>query len=71
MNETPYEKYEECSGWHPCSLFPGLRLGISEWKQTFIGEEISALLGYYALSCGNCLPTFRKYVSVPSSGGQQ
>jgi hypothetical protein len=26
-----------------------------------------ALLGYYAASCGNCLPTFRDNVSVPSS----
>ena len=28
--------------------------------------EICALLGYYAESCGNCLPTFRDNVSVPS-----
>jgi hypothetical protein len=26
-----------------------------------------ALLGYYAASCGNCLPTFWNNVSVPSS----
>jgi hypothetical protein len=30
-------------------------------------DEIRALLGYYAASCGNCLPTFRDNVSVPSS----
>jgi hypothetical protein len=30
-------------------------------------EEICALLGYYAASCGNCLPTFRDNVSVSSS----
>jgi hypothetical protein len=30
-------------------------------------NEICALLGYYAVSCGNCLPTFRDNVSVPSS----
>ena len=30
-------------------------------------DEICALLGYYAASCGNCLPTFRDHVSVPSS----
>jgi hypothetical protein len=30
-------------------------------------SEICGLLGYYAASCGNCLPTFRYYVSVPSS----
>jgi hypothetical protein len=29
--------------------------------------EICALLGYYAASYGNCLPTFRDNVSVPSS----
>jgi hypothetical protein len=29
--------------------------------------EICALLGYYTASCGNCLPTFRDNVSVPSS----
>jgi hypothetical protein len=30
-------------------------------------DDICALLGYYATSCGNCLPTFRDNVSVPSS----
>jgi hypothetical protein len=30
-------------------------------------DEIYALLGYYAASCGNSLPTFRDNVSVPSS----
>jgi hypothetical protein len=30
-------------------------------------DDICALLGYYAASCGNCLPTFRDNVSVPSS----
>jgi hypothetical protein len=30
-------------------------------------DKICALLGYYAASCGNCLPTFRDNVSVPSS----
>jgi hypothetical protein len=29
-------------------------------------DKICALLGYYA-ACGNCLPTFRHNVSVPSS----
>jgi hypothetical protein len=29
--------------------------------------EICAFLGSYAASCGNCLPTFRDNVSVPSS----
>jgi hypothetical protein len=29
--------------------------------------EICALLGYYAASCTNCLPTFRDNVWVPSS----
>jgi hypothetical protein len=30
-------------------------------------DENCALLGYYAASCGNCLPTFRDNESVPSS----
>jgi hypothetical protein len=30
-------------------------------------DEICGRLGYYAASCGNCLPTFRDNVSVPSS----
>jgi hypothetical protein len=30
-------------------------------------DEICGLLGYYTASCGNCLPTFRDNVSVPSS----
>jgi hypothetical protein len=30
-------------------------------------DEIRALLEYYTASCGNCLPTFRANVSVPSS----
>jgi hypothetical protein len=29
-------------------------------------DEICGLLGCYAASCGNCLPTFRDNVSVPS-----
>ena len=31
-------------------------------------EENCALLGYYTLSSGNSLPTFRDNLSVPSSG---
>ena len=30
--------------------------------------QICALLGYYAASCGNCLPTFRDDISVPRVG---
>jgi hypothetical protein len=30
-------------------------------------DEFCSLLGYYAAACGNCLPTFRDNVSVPSS----
>ena len=40
------------------NLISGLRRGV---------DEICGLLGYYAASCGNCLPTFRDNVSVPSS----
>jgi hypothetical protein len=36
-------------------------------KNKKIDSRICALLGYYAASCGNCLPTFRDNVSVPSS----
>jgi hypothetical protein len=39
-------------------LIPGFRRDV---------DEICALLGYYAASCGNCLLTFRDNVSVPSS----
>jgi hypothetical protein len=30
--------------------------------------QICAVLGYYAASCGNCLPTFRDDISVPRVG---
>jgi hypothetical protein len=30
-------------------------------------DEICALLGYYAVSCGNCLPMFRENLSVSLS----
>jgi hypothetical protein len=30
-------------------------------------KQICGLLGYYAASCGNCLPMFRDNISVPSS----
>jgi hypothetical protein len=34
---------------------------------TTLSHEIRVLLAYYAALCGNCLPTFRDNVSVPSS----
>jgi hypothetical protein len=34
--------------------------------QTIIKHEVCALLGYYAASNGNRLPTFRDNVLVPS-----
>jgi hypothetical protein len=37
-------------------LIPGFRRDV---------DEICYRLGYYAVSCGNCLPTFRDNVSVP------
>jgi hypothetical protein len=40
------------------TLISGLRCDV---------DEICYLLGYDAASCGNCLPTFRDDVSVPSS----
>jgi hypothetical protein len=33
-------------------------------------DENCALLGYYAVSSGNFLPTFQDNLSVPSFGGQ-
>jgi hypothetical protein len=39
----------------------------SVYVMIYVWYEICALLGYYAASCGNCLPTFRDNVSVPSS----
>jgi hypothetical protein len=30
-------------------------------------NDICGLLRYYATSCGNCLPTFRDNVLIPSS----
>jgi hypothetical protein len=36
-------------------------------KIGFVSSEIWGLLGYYAASYGNCLPTFRDNVSIPSS----
>jgi hypothetical protein len=30
-------------------------------------DEICALLGYYVVLCGNCLPTFWDNIAVPSS----
>ena len=34
-------------------------------------DEICAPLGYYATSCGNCLETFRDYMSVPEKRRSQ
>jgi hypothetical protein len=56
-NESAVSK---CSnGWN--ALNSGFRRDV---------DEICALLGYCAASCGNCLPTFRDSVSVPSSQGK-
>jgi hypothetical protein len=41
-----------------CTLISGFRRDV---------DKICALLGYYAASCDNCLPTFRDNVSVPYS----
>jgi hypothetical protein len=43
---------------HCSTLIPDFRRDV---------DEICALLGCYAGSCGNCLSTFRNNVSVPSS----
>ena len=36
-------------------------------SKTIYKYEIYALLRYYVVSCGNCLPTFLDNMSVPSS----
>jgi len=43
-----------------------LDCGISDFRRQVV--ENCALLGYYATSSGNFLPTFRHNLSVPSSG---
>ena len=48
---------------------------IFEWFTLISGfrrdvDEICALVGYYAASCGNCLPTFRDKVSVHLQGSR-
>jgi hypothetical protein len=50
--------YMNTENWTFSTLISGIRRDV---------HEICALLGYYAVSCGNCLPTFRHNVSVPSS----
>jgi hypothetical protein len=40
---------------------------VQEKEMKAVKDEICALLGCYAASCGNCLQTFRDNVSVPSS----
>jgi hypothetical protein len=51
------------------STMPGMALFvhtlISGFRRNI--DEICGRLGYYAALCGNCLPTFRDNVSVPSS----
>jgi hypothetical protein len=47
-------------------IHPETNLMIKNLK-TYTRLEIRALLGYYAASKGNTLPTFRENVSVPSS----
>jgi hypothetical protein len=64
-----------CEVWKDCSQ-SGLRCEKSEGfylrnaprgKLKTLHRTICAVLGHYAASCGNCLPTFRDNVSVPSS----
>jgi hypothetical protein len=49
-----------------------VKLERTDWIDQILGlrrdvDKICVLLGYYAASCGNCLPTFRDNISVPSS----
>jgi hypothetical protein len=49
-----------CVSWWVIGWMDGLTKGSMD-------DEVCGLLGYYAASRGNCLPTFRDNVSVPSS----
>jgi hypothetical protein len=59
-------EHTEASGWLELNSSPKMpqRHGAA-FNRLYI--EIGALLGYYAASCGNCLPTIRDNVSLPSS----
>ena len=63
-NSAPY-CYNEATDNKPKALVASEGLRVSGFRRDV--DEISALLGYYAASCGNCLPTFRNNVSVPFS----
>jgi hypothetical protein len=43
------------------------KISLFQYSQNKHNNKICCLLGYYAASCGNCWPTFRDNVSVPSS----
>jgi hypothetical protein len=51
--------------WKPISTWLYRVILISGFRRDV--DKIFSLLGYYAASCGNCLPTFRDNVSVPYS----
>jgi hypothetical protein len=50
----------------PIHLFSGLSRSHTVIQRISLFDETCAVLGYYAALCGNCLPTFRDTVSVPS-----
>jgi hypothetical protein len=63
-NYIIYPVHQSCSTFY---FFWGVLKLTIFLKLNCLFVEICALLGYYAASCGNCLPTFRDNVSVPSS----
>jgi hypothetical protein len=61
--------------WSPCTIFSKSRSNCISFTGHCLFSGIrrdiagnSAVLGYYAASSGNLLPTFRDNLSVPSSG---
>ena len=53
--------------WRGCSYI-FYRSVVIMWLLNYFLQENCDLLGYYATSNGNLLPTFRDNLSVPSSG---
>jgi hypothetical protein len=62
-----YLKFSRYYLHHPMYYYETLQFALTVHLSLISGfrrhvDEICALLGYYAASCGNCLPTFRDNV---------
>jgi hypothetical protein len=68
ISTAPYA-FMACSGATLCVPLPELVVSVILGFCRDV-DEICALLGYYAASCGNCLPTLRDNVSVPPEEGR-